>query len=87
MYGETQRPVDQLGDTAVMEGVEHLGKYVYEMTNAKVEALKAGGGKLLDAGGDVRMEEDEDADRLENVIIPEEEVDDMGPEEPEEVRP
>ena len=33
-----------------MEGVEHLGQYVYEMTKAKVEALKNG-----DTGGDVRM--------------------------------
>ncbi|KAI9669711.1 MAG: hypothetical protein M1831_007407 [Alyxoria varia] len=27
---------------AVMEGVEHLGQYVFEMTKAKVEALKTG---------------------------------------------
>src|SRR3954463_1057692 len=52
MYGETQRPADQPGEEAVMEGVEHLGKYVYEMTNAKVQALKAGGGQLVDATGD-----------------------------------
>lgn len=25
---------------AVMEGVEHLGQYVYDMTNAKVEQMK-----------------------------------------------
>ena len=27
---------------ATMEGVEHLGQYVFEMTKAKVEALKRG---------------------------------------------
>jgi len=30
----------EAGSEAVMEGVEHLGQYVYEMTKAKVEALK-----------------------------------------------
>lgn len=30
------------GGTAVMEGVEHLGQYVFEMTNAKVKAIKEG---------------------------------------------
>jgi hypothetical protein len=39
----------QEGSEAVMEGVEHLGQYVYEMTKAKVEALK--GGEV----GDVKM--------------------------------
>lgn len=29
-----------------MVGVEHLGQYVFEMTKAKVESLKAEGGKL-----------------------------------------
>jgi intron-binding protein aquarius len=38
------------GSEAVMEGVEHLGQYVYEMTKAKVEALKNGA-----MGGDVSM--------------------------------
>ncbi|EME41849.1 hypothetical protein DOTSEDRAFT_82025 [Dothistroma septosporum NZE10] len=31
---------------AEMSGVEHLGQYVFEMTQAKVKALKAGGGQL-----------------------------------------
>lgn len=30
----------QIEGEAVMEGVEHLGQYVFEMTNAKVEQLK-----------------------------------------------
>lgn len=66
---------------AVMEGVEHLGQYVYEMTRAKVDALKAGGGqmpvreiKMLN-GGDAHADED---DRPENVLIPEELAEDDG---------
>ncbi|KAL8760048.1 MAG: hypothetical protein Q9184_003443 [Pyrenodesmia sp. 2 TL-2023] len=38
-----------LGDeveTTEMTGVEHLGKYVYEMIKAKIECLNAGGGQL-----------------------------------------
>lgn len=43
----TERPIKEKGKKvkkiegeAVMEGVEHLGQYVYEMTNAKVEQIK-----------------------------------------------
>ncbi|KXJ97429.1 hypothetical protein Micbo1qcDRAFT_130288 [Microdochium bolleyi] len=35
---------------AVMEGVEHLGQYVFEMTNAKVKQLRAERGLPEDAG-------------------------------------
>jgi len=42
----SQRMVDEVVQATPMEGVEHLGKYVYEMTNAKVEALKRGEGAL-----------------------------------------
>lgn len=69
-----------------MEGTEHLGKYVYEMTLAKVEALKAAGGALpVVLEGDeaiTTMDDDEDADRVEEVLVDD---DDVGPEEPEEV--
>ncbi|KAF2785958.1 P-loop containing nucleoside triphosphate hydrolase protein [Melanomma pulvis-pyrius CBS 109.77] len=93
MYGETTRGVGQEVEDgeAVMEGVEHLGKYVFEMTKAKVEALRNGGGPSKVVVEDVDMAEvavdgDEDAaEREENVLVPEEEVDegdDEGPEEP-----
>jgi intron-binding protein aquarius len=83
MYGEVKRIVGgevEEGE-AVMEGVEHLGKYVFEMTKAKVEALKLGGGALpvvREENGDVNMAEaDEDAaEREENVLIKEDDVDD-----------
>ncbi|KAF1812741.1 intron-binding protein aquarius [Eremomyces bilateralis CBS 781.70] len=43
----TPRLLDaQKVESVAMEGVEHLGQYVYEMTQAKVEALKAEGGKM-----------------------------------------
>jgi intron-binding protein aquarius len=71
------------GSDSVMEGVEHLGQYVYEMTKAKIEALKNGTEKA-----DVNMEnaaeagnEDEDVDREENVLVRE----DLGDEEDEPV--
>lgn len=88
MYRQTQRRVSEApeeGRAAVMEGVEHLGKYVFEMTKAKVEALKAGGGQVLvgtsgeeEEGG--MVVDEEDVDRVEEVLVPVEEVE--GPEEP-----
>ncbi|CAI6340312.1 unnamed protein product [Periconia digitata] len=62
------------GREAVMEGVEHLGKYVYEMTQAKREMLANGvSGEVQDVM-DVAMangvDEDDDADREEDVVVP-----------------
>jgi intron-binding protein aquarius len=67
-----QRLVDaEVSDQGVaqMEGVEHLGQYVFEMTKAKVEALKAGGGVLppvaqIKAGQDDDDDDDDDDVRL-----------------------
>jgi len=39
-----KRKVDDEVDGTEMEGVEHLGQYVYEMTQAKVKAL---GGQVM----------------------------------------
>lgn len=41
MYGKAGER-GQKTETVKMEGVEHIGKYVYEMTKTKVEALKGG---------------------------------------------
>ncbi len=92
MFGETQRLVPytagasgasakavevQIQGETVMENVEHLGKYVHEMTLAKIEHLKASGRQLptreasmvdADAGAMLKVEE-EDEDRPENVLI------------------
>ncbi|CAO2647974.1 Nn.00g088960.m01.CDS01 [Neocucurbitaria sp. VM-36] len=107
MFGETQRPVPSTsvsganvtavevkveeGET-VMEGVEHLGQYVYEMTMAKIEDLKSRGKgvpdrevKMVDAGAVVLGKDaDEDEDRPENVLIPEGAVGDFDGEDDEE---
>jgi intron-binding protein aquarius len=78
MYGETQRPVAAEFEGAVMEDVEHLGKYVYQMTNAKVEALRANGGAMptreVDMGDAIEVK-DEDEDRPEDVVLSDEVVD------------
>jgi intron-binding protein aquarius len=83
MFGETSRlagfkPGQEIEGEAVMEGVEHLGKYVYDMQNAKFEALKANGGQLPTR--EVNMRDavvDENEDGEENVLIPEEVADDF----------
>ncbi|KAL5412172.1 hypothetical protein PMIN06_009475 [Paraphaeosphaeria minitans] len=61
------------GREAVMEGVEHLGQYVFEMTKAKVEALKNGGGEFLVANGEgMVINGDDVVDREDDVIIEDE---------------
>lgn len=44
----TQRLLGNEVEATEMAGVEHLGEYVFEMTKAKIESLKAGG-KVLPA--------------------------------------
>ena len=58
----TARGVADQVEAVEMEGVEHLGRYVYEMTQAKVKALKEGGGVLPPPATTAGMVEDEDAD-------------------------
>lgn len=100
MFGETQRHVDSAATTipgeAQMQDVEHLGKYVYEMTKAKVEAIKANGGVMPSTAPEVQMGEagvngashpvhdEEDDDRPENVLIPTEVAEDFEGEDEEE---
>ena len=59
--GETfpsNRGVGDEADATEMAGVEHLGQYVFEMTKAKVEAMKKGDKTVLQGAGDVVMEDD-----------------------------
>ena len=42
----TERRVADDVQTSEMDGVEHLGQYVYEMTQAKAKALREEGGEL-----------------------------------------
>lgn len=63
---EEDGPVD--GEVA-MEGVEHIGQYVFEMTQTKINQLQAEQGLLMDSSIDEAGEEgqggyyDEEEDR------------------------
>ena len=57
-----ERRVEAEAESTKMEGVEHLGQYVYQMTQAKVKALKEAGGTLpppAQTNGRVEDEDDE----------------------------
>lgn len=75
----TQREVGEQGNTAEMEGVEHLGQYVFEMTKAKVEAIKKGEGVLPPASAvtDAEMEDDEEVYAEDEGMAEEEDVEMM----------
>jgi intron-binding protein aquarius len=103
MFAETSRTVAPPGEEmkevtgqAQMQDLEHLGRYVFEMSKAKVEALKANGGVLPTRSREVEMikdggvegDEEEVDDRPENVLLPEEvgEVDGEEEDEDEDVK-
>jgi intron-binding protein aquarius len=69
----TQRLIDDEVESVEMTGVEHLGQYVFEMTGAKVKALKEGGGVLPMAPvEEEEMDEDEDEGGVVDEDVPEE---------------
>ena len=59
----TKRGVAVVVEATEMVGVEHLGQYVFEMTKAKVEAMKRGDDTsaqlVIEGVGDVEMENEE----------------------------
>lgn len=62
VHGEvfpTTRLVDDEADATEMAGLEHLGQYVYEMTQAKVKALQGGQEALPPVVEEVVMDGDE----------------------------
>ena len=75
----TSRAVDEMVEATEMTGVEHLGQYVYEMTQAKVKQLNGMGivpkmlpqiTELVFEEGDVlQVEEEEDGMRPEDLEI------------------
>lgn len=65
---------------AIMEGVEHLGQYVFEMTSTKVQQLQAERGQSSNA----EMQQVLDAQKEEIEPIPEEDEEDEEAEEAEE---
>lgn len=46
MFNSTKRLVDDDVKGTEMTGVEHLGQYVFEMTQAKIQQLKKDGAKM-----------------------------------------
>lgn len=58
----TQRLMEDQVEETEMAGVEHLGQYVFEMTQAKVEMLKRGEGQLPRQEVNVGMVDDEEMD-------------------------
>ena len=72
----TQRLLDDEVECSEMAGVEHLGQYVFEMTQAKVEMLKGGKAVLPPQdtnGNDVDQEAEPEVEQ----IVVEEEPDEM----------
>jgi intron-binding protein aquarius len=57
-----QRLLEDKVEEREMEGVEHLGQYVFEMTQAKVEMLKRGEGHLLPQDEIIEAVDDEGMD-------------------------
>ncbi|KAB8338935.1 hypothetical protein FH972_021875 [Carpinus fangiana] len=53
---------DEVKEVATMEGVEHLGQYVFEMTQAKIKNLKEGTEVLPPQEAIVPRDDDEDDD-------------------------
>lgn len=67
----TTRLVSDEVDATEMTGVEHLGQYVFDMTQAKLEAVKAGENVVLvgiDAAGLSGSDEDEAIQDEEEVV-------------------
>lgn len=81
MYPTRRALTDEPASTE-MESTEHLGAYVYEMTKAKVEAIKANGGKLPEMLPEENTDDEDDDGVVEEF---DEEPEDLEEEEQEEV--
>jgi intron-binding protein aquarius len=58
----TERGVSDEVEGTVMEGVEHFGQYIFEMTKAKVEQMKKGGQMLPPPSKRVKLVDDEEGE-------------------------
>ncbi|KAL6718434.1 hypothetical protein ACLMJK_004524 [Lecanora helva] len=74
----TQRLLEAEVESTEMAGVEHLGQYVFEMTQAKVEMLRKAGTALPPQDADMDVANDEEQGEVDALVEAEEE-----PEEPE----
>ena len=70
------RGVDDQVEATAMEGVEHLGTFVFEMPKEKVEALKKGCGVLPPPAIDNLADEEEDDDAADGAVANGEDEDD-----------
>lgn len=72
------RRVDEEAESTEMDGVEHLGQYVYEMTQAKIASLKAGTETLpkVEEADDMVVGDEDDEDNEEDEEEVEDAVDD-----------
>lgn len=68
----TQRAVVDEVEAVDMQGVEHLGKYVYEMTQARVKALKEGSAQLPPPAGQATRGAEEDDEDEGDVVVEDE---------------
>ena len=74
----TQRGINDKAESSEMDSVEHLGQYVYEMTQAKVKALREEGRQLaqLEEENPVRVGSDEEDDEDDGGVAVKDEDDD-----------
>jgi intron-binding protein aquarius len=69
----TQRPLEEVKvESTEMAGVEHLGQYVFEMTQAKVKQLKAGELKLLVVEEEMMVDDEDDGVDIMEEVEPDE---------------
>ena len=72
----TARELDDDVESTEMAGVEHLGKYVFEMTKAAVEQMKAGERKFITPVDPIPEEDEDDQGPVEDDVVSEEDDDD-----------
>ena len=70
------RGVEDQVEATEMEGVEHLGNYVFEMTKAKVEALKKVGGVLPPPAIENMADDEDEEDGADGAVANGEDEDD-----------
>ena len=68
------RAVEDDVEATEMQGVEHLGQYVFEMTRAKVEDMKRGGQSLPAAEQEVQGRVEDEEDDEEDDAVPVEDL-------------
>jgi intron-binding protein aquarius len=68
MFDAATRTAEAEAAATEMDSVEHLGQYVYEMTQAKVKSLKEGREKLPEIEAGTGMGEDGGEDNEQDIV-------------------